>query len=462
MYFRRASVIIAVALLLPLAATADRTETLNQPLECMKDYNFKRFMVAAWCFHNYLGTDYGPAYAKAVEAAGFNVALETGLMVPHYEKTSVKVMVSTMITDTLVERDVWGIKRNHPAEKRMSVADAFKKYGKSPAVMGFHVGSKYGHRMPSNLAAAVKETNALKAGLVPWIAHCTDLNAHAAAGSPIVSIETFKRTKWAGFGCANKGWKHDKRKDYCNYMEWGRRTANARNMAFVPMIPCMRESKGYRKEKVGYRHGDSEIRFQVLSAIAYGAQGVMYFAYSSNRECWHAQPSDGAYAGKTPGKPGPNFKVTRDVNTMVTQVIGPRVLGCRSIGVYQSHPTDSKHPKAHKARHSLNAGEGKLIEKLDHTAMAGVLVHEADFKSGKNTPAYVMLVDMRTDVREAEERSETLKPRELKLTFGPMVKAVEVIGAPGEKNRVFDREVKVSLRGGDGRLLKLTMATETE
>ena len=433
------TLVIAMAAVTVAPVAAADEEKLNQPLECMKDYKFKEFPIVAWCFHNYLGTDYTEEYARRVEGAGFNVALETGYMAKFYAKSKVKLLLSTMISDTLIEREKWGRKRTHPIEKGMSVADAHKKYGENPALIGFHIGSKYGRYFSRRLIQPIKDTEALKVGLFPWIAHCSDLEAHAKNGIAILSIETFKRDKWAAFGFENKGWQWEKRNAYCGYMEWGRRSANAKNMAFWPLYPGVTASKG-DGEVIGAKHGYSEVRFMTLAPIAYGAQGLVCFGYSTARDVW--QPD------------GPTYKAAAEVNALVTKVIGPRVLGHRSIGVFFTKAI-TRHPRVKIAPGSIAPAEGKLIEKMDRTALAGVLVREADFKSGANTPHYVMLVDARTATLTKE--AEAVKPRELKVTFGPMVEAVEVIDAKGRAVKASGRTVSVKLRGGDGRLLKLTV-----
>ena len=424
------------------AATAAADPPLNQPLECMKHYTFKKFAVAAWCFHTYEGTDYTEQYARNVEAAGFNVAMETGYMVQHYQKTKVKQIVSTMISDELFERTVYGTKRTHPREVGQDIAEMYKKYGKSPSVIGFHVGSKYGkHPMPSNLAPKVQQVEDLNAGLFPWVAWIWDVDAHVKARINIMTLECFRRIKHLGFGYDNKGWPHDKRNSYCAVMEDGRVLSNKCDFAFWPMIPAATISKGHGDAEAGNRHGASEIRFQVLAAIAYGAQGVVYFGYSTAREIW--QPN------------GTSYQAAKEVNKLVTDVIGPRVLGHRSIGVYATRPDAPPKLRVRGPKGSMTPGEGKLIEKMDDGLLAGVLVREADFKSGANTPHYVMLIDARSEPLSQESN---LKDRQVSVTFGPQVKAVEVLGAPGEENKQFEREVKVTFKPGDGRLLKLTLA----
>jgi len=180
--------ILPTALLAAASFAEAAGPALNQPLECMKKYKFKEFPVVAWCFHNYEGTDYSDEYAKKVEGVNFNAVIETGYMMKSYEKTKVKVILSTLISDTLHERDVWGTKRTHPVEKAMEPADAHAKYGKSPALIGYHVGSKYGaHPLPKLMARRVRAVEDQKAGLFPWVASIWDVDGHVKAGGMIVS-----------------------------------------------------------------------------------------------------------------------------------------------------------------------------------------------------------------------------------------------------------------------------------
>ncbi|MCE5327349.1 MAG: hypothetical protein LLG01_13155 [Planctomycetaceae bacterium] len=431
--------VLAAMVMLTASAVFAEDDQLNVPLECMKKYNFKEFVVASWCFHNYLGTDYSQEYANNIEACNFNVALETAYMVPFYEKTKVKVLVSTMIDDKLTPRDVWGEKRTHPIEVGLDIPYVQDKYGKSPAVIGYHVGSKYGkHPLPAKLAAKVKQVEDLKAGTMPYVAFIWDVPAHVKAGITIVSDECFGRITHDGFGYDNKGWAHEKRAGYCKHLESMRRIANEANFAFWPMIPAVTVSKGRGEENQGNQQGTSEIRFQAMAPIAYGAQGIMYFGVSTARKVWLPD--------------GTSYKAAAEANGVIKNIIGPRVLGHRSIGVYataQDKPVKGKAPAD-----TLAPAPGKLIEKMDQAAIAGVLVKEADFKSSANTPHYVMLVNCQTDVLMDEGK---LQPRDIKVTFGPMVQGVEIIEADGKITK-SGREVSVNLRAGDGRLLKVVMA----
>jgi hypothetical protein len=413
----------------------------SEPLECMKNYKFKEFAVAAWCFHNYKGTDYDDDYAKKVEAANFNAVVETGYMMKAYEKTRVKVILSLLIDDKLTERDVWGTKRTHPVEKGLELKYAEETYGKSPALIGYQIGSTYGNRaLPGAIAQRAKAVEDQKAGLFPWVDWCWDAQGHANAGIPIMTIQCFGRIKHLGFGYDNKGWAHDKRNSYCAVLEDGRRIANQFNLAFWPMFPAVTVSKG-QGEVAGSLHGASETRFQVLTPIAYGAQGVVYFVYSTTRDVWKTD--------------GPTYLAAKDVNELVTTVIGPRVLGHRSIGVYCSRPDAPENLRVKPPSGALIPGEGKLIEKMDDGVMAGVLVREKDFKSGANTPHYIMLIDARTAPLSYEK---ALQDRTLNVTFGPQVSAVEIIGAKGEPAVTkTGREVSLKLRPGDGRLLRISL-----
>ena len=435
---------IAIVLLTVSIAGAEDPPS-SKPLECMKNYKMKEFPVVAWTFHNYPGTDYTEQYAKDVAAANFNAVLETGYMMEAYQKAGVSVILNILVDDKLTERDVWGTKRTHPIEKGLDLTEAHAKYGKNPALVGYHAGSMYGsHPLPSRTAQRVKAVEDLKSGLFPWVSHCWDVDGHDKAGISIMTIQCFGRIKHDGFGYDNKGWAHDKRNAYCAHLEDGRVICNKVNMAFWPMFPAATISKGHGDAPAGNLHGHSEIRFQVLAPIAYGAQGVVYFGYSTTREVWQ------------PG--GASYEAAKDVNELVTKVIGPRVLGHRSIGVYCSRPDAPERLRIKPPKGALTPGEGQLIEKMDGGAMAGVLVAEMDFKSGANTPAYVMLIDARTAPLDQEKE---LKERTLNITFGPQVQAVEILGAKGEPAVTkAAREVSVKLRGGDGRLLRIIPAAK--
>lgn len=436
-------------ILLALAAVllASASALAGEPLACMKSYKMKEFPVICWAFHNYYGTDYTDQYARDVAADNFNAVVDTGYMLNAYQKAGVKVFYYTGATDTLNEKMVWGEKRTHPGAKGFSDVPDLQlihlKHGEHPALVGYVVQSNYGARLPQEPVEVAKWLADNKSPLLPWVAYCRDAKAHAAGGLNVLSIECFGRLKHTGFGYDNKGWAHEKRNGYLKFMEDGRRTANALNLAFWPLLSASIISKGHGDAPVGNVHGASEIRFQALAPLAYGAQGIVYFGYSTARPFWLA-PN------------GSSYVAAKDVNAYVRDVAGPAVLGHRSVTVFATAPDAPPALRAKAPDNTTAPAAGQLIESMDKGALAGVLVSEANFLAKANTPAYVMLVDARTETLTSEG---DLKPRELKLTFSPAVQSVEILPAAGEKlTQPAGREVKVALRPGDGRLLKLTLA----
>ena len=54
--------------------------------------------------------------------------------------------------------------------------------------------------------------------------------------------------------------------------------------------------------------GDSVIRFQIYSSLAYGAQGIYYFTYSGLGSLYNGAPGEVDFSSPTteaPGKPAP-------------------------------------------------------------------------------------------------------------------------------------------------------------
>jgi len=151
----------------------------------------------------------------------------------------------------------------------------------------------------------------------------------------------------------------------------------------------------------------------VLSALAYGAQGVIHFAYTPHRAgIWH--PPD-----------KPFRKIAADVNNYAWQVVGRHLWGTRCAGVYH-FPGNGDSPKGH-----LVPGAGQAVVKIEGALMAGVLMVEKKFlsKDATKVPDYVMLVDKRTS------RSGPPPERETWIELAAAIPVVEILDRDSSRPR---------------------------
>ncbi|MCE9544606.1 MAG: hypothetical protein K8T25_03685, partial [Planctomycetia bacterium] len=193
------------------------------------------------------------------------------------------------------------------------------------------------------------------------------------------------------YSIKNFGHKDYARRAYCSGMGRDRVAANKYHMTFWPLwvTPC----------------STCEMRYQIYAAMAYGAQGVVCFAYTPNRPNWKPNVD--------------NYNDARDIHRTVADTFGPRVWGMRSPGVYHAPNADTPVTESKPA-------PGEIIERLETELLASPLVQEKDFyvEGGPHKPTYIMVVDKRT----TEKNEDEPKPRTAHVEFGPQIKFVELLG----------------------------------
>ncbi|MCE5327605.1 MAG: chitobiase/beta-hexosaminidase C-terminal domain-containing protein [Planctomycetaceae bacterium] len=372
----------------------------------------KRFSLREWAmvgFHYRTGHDYSSEFYATAKAAGFNVLMDGAGGLDNAKANDMKIMVAA----------IW-----YDLPKLQALGD---KVFKHPSVIGFNLWDNASGLPRQTLACAgwLKEAHPT---LIAYLAENPNPGHQARTPMPVLSTQNY------AFGYNNKGPDHIKRMNYCNSLEGDRLNANKLNMTFWPIYAALAE-----RESVA----DSEIRFQNYAAVAYGASGVMSFAYSASgkRPQWNP-------------KTGNVYRTNAEVGAYINQVVGKHVFGCRSIGVYHTAGGGDKPYGA------LDVGPGKLIESMDDSLLAGVLVVEGgyeNFKAGKSKPAYVMVVDKRTNFT----RNPEAPARTAHLTFGPGANVVEILPPPGaaaNSVRIIQPAWTVAMEGlkaGDGRLIRL-------
>jgi len=398
----------------------------SQPLECMKRFKFKEFPVGAWW-----SVSGDEAEVKLYADCGFNIDLQSCRyevrkddQLRLAEQYGLKVMIDTCIC--------WPPPRENPHWATLNELKWLEKnYGDHPAVIGFLINDNCHLDARTQAIAQYLRENAPE--LIAWVSTNPqpDLQAKLADSFPILTSQNYPFL-WQG-----KAPDGQKRIAFCNRLQKDREHANRNNMCLWPFVASqLGRPRDMDPAKDQRRVSDSQMRFQVYTSIAYGAQGLPYFMY------WHALANA---AGPTDLYP-----VVQECNRYVTGVLGPRVLGHRCIGVY--HSGDEQPNGAWKP------ADGELIESMSDMTLAGVLVPESQFVTGENTPDYLMVVDKRT-VKSHEEEPE---PREITIRFSPGVKKVEEM-LPSGRARTHDltenREITLSpLRAGEGILLYTEVA----
>ena len=387
----------------------------GEPLERMKRFKMKEFLIGSWTF----GNNYSDAYARDYSSAGFNAMVDGPGALDQCHKFGLKVIITTIL-HPVRDKDGKVVPGKYTLGPYARVPDLkwFQEgFGRHPALIGYLLNDNCKlHDYTIECAEWLREN---APGLYPYMSHNPDPagQAKVVGSMPILSSQNYP------YGYHNDWPEPKKRREFCDRLEADRDHANEHDMVPWPIFAVLGKPS----------LGESQIRFQAFSSIAYGAQALFYFAYSSNRPVWK--------------KTGAAYKATKYCNDYIAPVVGPRVLGHRSVGVYHT-PLDDDVPKG-----ALAPAPGRLIEQMDEGLLAGVLVAEKDLKAARELPAYVMVVDKRTACEDDKEPAA----RTVRVTFGPQVKGVKILGADGNRSgQVKGREVSLELNAGDGVLLGIT------
>jgi hypothetical protein len=250
--------------------------------------------------------------------------------------------------------------------------------------------------------------------VVPYISE--NPSPPAQKTTPMRVLGTQNYEMWRGSGV----------RGYCERLNYDRWFGNQNNMSFWPIYAAP--------------IGHTAYRFSVNAALAYGAQGMICFAYAPGDRWPEWKAPEGALA-----------KIARPVHMYARKVAGRHIWGTRSLGVFHSE-------KDAVPRGDGKAGPEKMVQSMDKNLLAGFLVPEKDFKDWKDqrAPDYAMVVDTR-----ASRNFSASKPRDVRVSFHPLVTHAEIYPkelAEGPiKIRPIEPGVSVSLNldTGDGLLLRL-------
>jgi len=387
------------------------------PLEPMKRFKMKQLVIGSWCFHN----TYDEAYCELYKGAGFNTMVDAPPALDPAGRAGLKVILTTQVHPVYDRygREVPGRFKLGPYARLDDIKWFHSRYGRHRALIGYLLNDNC--KLHDYTVQCARWLKANAPGMFPYMSH----NPDAAGQARVVDVMPILSSQNYPFGYHNDWPEAKKRRAFCDRLEADRAWANAHGMAAWPIFAALGKPD----------LGASQIRFQAFASLAYGAQGLFYFAYSTGRAAW--KPDGTAY------------RASSYCNGYIKGAVGPRVLGCRSIGVFHA-PLDDDLPKG-----ALAPGAGRLIEKMDAGLLAGVLVAEKDFKAGKKLPAYVLVVDKRT----ARDKDRQPPPRTVRVTFGRQVGTVKVLARLRARAvRVENRTAVLELQGGDARLLEITPA----
>lgn len=172
-----------------------------------------------------------------------------------------------------------------------------------------------------------------------------------------------------------------------------------------------------------------EMRWQVYTSLAYGMKGIMWFTYWSEKS-WEKDGEIGIV--DSDGKPARLYPIVQQLNGEM-KMLGRTLLGLTSTGVF--------HTGEIPAGCRRQGTDSLLSAPPDVPLVIG-------FFRDREGADYVMVVNSNHD-----------EPVEVPLTFLPHVVSIAEISATDGMERPVessDRQMKLQLAAGDGRLLKLT------
>jgi len=391
---------------LPAGATdwAEK-DFVHPPLKCLEPYRrIDEYPVSAWCFHGIEAakSPYGEAYVRNAKAVGFNVLIDDERIIPYAEKVGgVKVQLVTLSggkwrgPDWLEAHILKGTVGDSPVLQGVIMGDNSRGWSALSITTATWLKENYPHIMPilSQYPAPLRGNTPLR------ILHMQNYPFMRGRSRNPPNHYMFQ----------------------CNINRLG---VNANDMA---LWECYAGDASY-----------SRVRFQMMAAMAYGAQGLSNFCYSP-----HRMPDY---------KPGsPMIPMWKKLHTYVIKVLGRHVWGTRSMDVIHA-PHGGEHTNA------TRPAKDKPVVAMSDYLMAGLLTPEAKFLSkdpaDREIPEYFMVVDKRSG-------GNTPEARDVYVMLSPKVAAVELIDAEatGEAGKVRKivppYKVRLKLEGGDAVLLRV-------
>lgn len=381
------------------------------PLEPMSRFRLNQFVTGAWT----IGNDYSDAYAARFAAAGLTAMVDAPTALDPAARHGYSVLITTMLHPVFEDQVL--VPGRYTVGPYAHVADLkwlHEHFGGHKALAGYLLNDTSGVPVYTGDCAAWLATTAPAmlplAVTNPQAVTAVELqaSADALAALPVLAVRN-------DVFAEHNDWDETRKVDsFCARLDADRLAANAAGRCLWPVVGVLGQPE----------LGPSQVRFASYASIAYGAQGIFYSSFSRN-PVWSEK--------------GTVFSAVHDVAQHIQSIVGPRVLGLRSHTVFSS------------AGAAKRPAPGELIEKMDSSLLAGVLVPDKNFKGDKPLPAYVMLVDTRT----ANDSAAEPPARTVSVTFGPAVKTVEILRRTGAGGAVTDHTLTVELKAGDGVFLRL-------
>ena len=374
-----------------------KREFVHPPLKVMAGYtNINEYPIMAWCFHGRGSPGYNVEFVKQAELAGFNTLIDVQLMLPHAEKFDRMMVVvpAFKFNPQRLDGTIFNPYPGHPRLIGVIMDDnCYNLRASMPG--GTYVAKTYPH-------------------VVPYVSE--NPTPQHQANTPMRVLGTQNYEMWRGRGVVG----------YCERMNFDRWFGNQKNMSFWPIFAAP--------------IGHTAYRFSVYAALAYGAQGIICFAYC---------PGDRWPEWRYPQ--GKLARMARPVHLYARKVAGKHIWGTRSLGVFHS-------PKDHVPRGDGRADVTKIVQDMDASLLAGFLVPEKDFIGWKDqrAPDYAMIVDKRANRNWSGD-----KPRDVTISFHPSVACAEILPMELVDGPIEIRPIEpgvavpLHLNTGDGLLLKL-------
>lgn len=381
---------------------------VHPPLKCFEPYKrIDAFPVVAWCFHGRQPQGrflYCEDYARDALACGFNVLIDSAAMLDPCKKVGgVKVVVPVF---------------HAPPEKLK--AEIFQPYGDHPSLVGLVLDDNCPAIRP-NVVQNAKWLTENYPHIMPWISENPDPPAQSRTTVRVMGTQNYPFLRGGHGRRATEA--------YCHRLYYDSAFGNGHNMSVWQIF--------------GGHNSFNQIRFQMMSALAYGAQGLVNFAYTPHRTKLYAPGNE--MIGRF-----------RQMHAYITGVLGRHLWGTRCLEVIHS-----VHGGAHRGAHTPNAD--RLVVKMSEFYLVGLLTPEKKFSSRKPgdriVPEYLMLVDKRTSGGPATQRDVFV----MLSTSIPVVEVLDQQAVSGVKVRKIAPgwKIRTKMEHGDGLLLRIPPDVET-
>ena len=325
---------------------------VHPPLKCLERYTrIDEFPIVAWCFRgNHPKGRFvaGEAYAEDAKKLGFNVLIDVDRMLEPCRKVGGLKLLAVAFGPKPADLD----RRYFQGEQ----AD-------HPCLLGVIMDDDCRHVSPQarQLAAWLKAHHPY---VVPLISKYPTPSPETDSEIRVLMSQIYPFSRGKGEKAV---------RGYCNECNAERKFGNRHDMCMWPIFAG--------------GNNFNRIRFQMMAGLAYGAQGLVNFAYTPTRETtpqYH------------PGNPEvAQFKRMHDY---IRQVVGRHLWGTRCMKVIHSRSggehDGAPHPEA-----------GSLVANMSDFGLVGLLAPEAGFpaleKQADAVPEYFLWVRQADRCRHA-------------------------------------------------------------